>query len=137
MRIRNSNELSSRISEVREERIKIFAMLEGATTEPNYFSTLFNDKRFSNIEYLYFEKDDKEKGWSNPKKLINYLQVFITNEATKLSFGEVKKIIFDVINNESLLDIVAFKTSFNTLQSYYKILDKSLFKKENLNLILN
>lgn len=137
MRIKSINELSNRVSGVRDVKSKIFVMLEGSSTEPNYFSLLFNEKRYSNIEFLFFEKENDEIGWSNPKKLLNYLQLFITQDERDLEFGQVKKILFEIFANELSLDAVAYKMSFNKSQNIHKISNSDIFDKEKLNLILN
>lgn len=58
MRISNNN--LSRNTSTREIKKKVFAMLEGKETEPNYFVSLFNMKKFSNIDFFILKKKRKK-----------------------------------------------------------------------------
>lgn len=84
MRIVNDNELNERKSDIREPKFKVFAMFEGNKTEVLYFSALFRKERFSNIEYLYFKKEDNEVGWSNPRKLVDYICNLLNNSKNEV-----------------------------------------------------
>lgn len=135
MRISNNN--LSRNTSTREIKKKVFAMLEGKETEPNYFVNLFNMKKFSNIDFLYFEKEKKETGWSNPKKLMDYLGIYVVDKANELTFGDVKGILFSyIIDNDNNLDFTSFKIRFNEVQQEKGIKNSELFDKKIFDEIL-
>ena len=71
MRIRTNS--LERKSNVRETRAKLFLMMEGTDTEPLYFQEFFAGKE--DVEYLPFERDIHELGWSNPYLLMNELKL--------------------------------------------------------------
>lgn len=88
-------------------------MTEGSVTEKNYFASLFSTIKHERIEFLFFDKTGNEKGWSNPKMLMDYLQVFLTDNANDLTFDSVKDILFKcVIKNDNNLDYSLFRRMF-------------------------
>lgn len=100
MRISSGNDLSRENSNVREPYFKVFAMFEGIKTEVYYFESLFNSKKFANIEYLYYKKENNEKGWSNPQTLIDCIRRG-KDELEKHTYDEnIDKIILVVDRDE-------------------------------------
>ena len=113
-------------------------MTEGSVTEKNYFLSLFSTIKNDEIEFLFFDKSEKEKGWSNPKMLMDYLQVFVMDKAEKLTFGEVKDVLFKcVIKNENNLDYSLFKRLFAECERKRGIRRNDKFNKEVFDDILN
>ena len=102
MRITSNNELKRGKSN-REFRYKIFVMLEGTKTEPQYFNKLFDYDDFQNIELFLFEKE--EDGFSsNPKIMTDYL-VFLNNDYESFSYKEVIRNIRECLKIENRLNL--------------------------------
>lgn len=135
MRI-SKNDLS-RSDSKKEIRKKVFAMLEGTETEPNYFVNLFNTQKFKEVDFRYFQRENKEKGWSNPKKLMDYLLTIVNNNLNGMMFHDVEETVFSYINNCDIdLDYCAFKVEFNKIRRSKNIKDNDFFDKEKFNEIL-
>ena len=110
MRIRTSS--LERRSNVRETRAKLFLMMEGTDTEPLYFKEFFAGRE--DVEYLPFERDAQELGWSNPRLLMNDLKLELGCEITELSYGDFMPFLIRHLKIDNpTLDISLFKRKFN------------------------
>lgn len=122
MRIGNSS--LERKSEYLSFVPKIFVMMEGTETEPLYFKELFSS--IKNIEYLPFERDLNDLGWSNPLVLMNEIKLELNTEQIDLTYREFIPFLIRYLKKEnSDLDVSLFKKEFNDLLSKLKITNKN------------
>ena len=110
MRIRTNS--LERKSNVRETRAKLFLMMEGTDTEPLYFQEFFAGKE--DVEYLPFERDIHELGWSNPYLLMNELKLELGRDIEELSYADFMPFLIRHLKSSNpTLDIGLFKQKFN------------------------
>ncbi len=101
----------SRNSESKEVRFKTFIMMEGSETEPRYFECLFSKYRMTNSEVFFFAKEKNEIGWSNPLKLIDYIETKAVKEKLSSSYLSARNVLLDLFSqNSKNLDVRLFKT---------------------------
>lgn len=124
MRIKNIS--FSRKSEMCDVLPKVYVMMEGTETEPLYFKELFHGIR--DFEYLPFEKDALDLGWSNPLLLINQLKLELDSNTINLSYAEFLPFIIRYLRKKNqTIDVSLFKKEFND-----KLAKKGIKNRNNI-----
>ncbi len=127
MRIGNSS--LERKSEYLDLVPKIFVMMEGTETEPLYFKELFSN--IKNIEYLPFERDLTDLGWSNPLVLMNAIKLELSTEQIDLTYREFIPFLIRYLKRDnSDLDVSLFKKEFNDLLTKQRVINKNQIMDE-------
>ena len=122
MRIGNSS--FERKSEYLDLVPKIFVMMEGTETEPLYFKELFSNMK--NVEYLPFERDLTDLGWSNPLVLMNEIKLELSTEQIDLTYREFIPFLIRYLKRDnSDLDVSLFKKEFNDLLTKMRVINKN------------
>lgn len=85
-----------------EVRKKYFLVFEGSNTEPIYFEAVHNAQTKLNIspliEIIPLERSRDEKGWSNPKKILERLSLNLEEiEQKKFSYSTLLNAILDCL----------------------------------------
>lgn len=87
--------------------------MEGSETEPRYFECLFSKYRMTNSEVFFFAKEKNEIGWSNPLKLIDYIETKAVKEKLSSSYLSARNVLLDLFSqNSKNLDVRLFKTEY-------------------------
>lgn len=129
MRIGNSS--LERKSEYLDLVPKIFVMMEGTETEPLYFKELFSN--MNNVEYLPFERDLTDLGWSNPLVLMNEIKLELSTEQINLTYREfIPFLIRYLKRGNSDLDVSLFKKEFNNLLTRLGVVNKNQTMDETI-----
>lgn len=88
-------------------------MMEGSETEPRYFERLFSAYRLTNGEIFFFAKEKKEIGWSNPRKLIDYLESEAIKGKLSFSYDSARNSLLNLLwRNSQDLDVRLFKVEY-------------------------
>lgn len=128
MFIQNTFGQRAQVLESPEVNIKFFLVFEGEQTEVQYFDGIKENRNLLNINPLIEIKEVKrsfnEKGWSNPKKILDRLLEFM-QEGENQSFS-LETIINctiqllvndDIINSDSIYSI---KQIENTIKTHFE-----------------